>query len=86
MDEQLRRLITAIFDQHVEPVIDCESCAQHFCRLADLVRAGAPVHELLPEVEQHLACCAECSEEFQALLTMIAAQNAETVTKKDDPT
>jgi hypothetical protein len=76
VDDQIRKLITAIFGQHADDSpIDCDQCAQHFCRLADLVRAGAPVAELLPEVQRHLDCCSECTEEFQALLTMIEAQN-----------
>ncbi len=77
VNEELHRLIACIFDQHIdEDTIDCEQCEQHFCRLAELVQAGADVHVLLPEVEHHLACCPECNEEFQALLTMIAAQNS----------
>ncbi|MDZ4770426.1 MAG: hypothetical protein SGJ24_14975 [Chloroflexota bacterium] len=83
MDEQIRKLISGIFTQHADDSeMDCESCGQHFCRLADLVRQGAAIELLLPEVEHHLACCAECTEEFQALLTMIAAQNTELVSKE----
>ncbi len=75
MDE-LKKLIECIFDQHIDAdLLDCETCGAHFHRLADLVANGAQVQQLLPEVEQHLACCSECTEEFQALLSIIIAEN-----------
>lgn len=77
MDEQLHKLIACIFDQHADNnPIDCETCSIHFHRLAELVAAGASVTELLPEVQQHLDCCLECNEEFQALLSIIVAENS----------
>lgn len=81
VDDQLHKLIACIFDQHADnDPIDCETCGLQFHRLAELVASGASVHELLPEVQQHLACCSECSEEFHALLSIIVAQNKGLVT------
>lgn len=81
MDEQLHKLIANIFDQHADrDTMDCETCGLHFHRLAEMVASGASVDQLLPEVQNHLSCCEECSEEFQALLCIIVAQNKGLVT------
>ncbi|MBK8024677.1 MAG: hypothetical protein IPK19_25445 [Chloroflexi bacterium] len=81
MDEQLHKLIACIFDQHADSnPIDCETCGLHFHHLADLVARGASVNQLLPEVQQHLDCCPECNEEFQALMSIIIAENRGLVT------
>lgn len=75
MDEQLRKLIDCIFDAHVDATIDCETCSLQFNCLADLVAEGADPRELLPAVEEHLMCCPDCREEYNALLTIIRAEN-----------
>ena len=74
-DERIKRLITAIFTVHQETSIDCETCAQQFDCLVELVSRGANLRELLPAVEEHLDCCADCREEFDALMAIIHAEN-----------
>lgn len=75
MDDQLRKLINCIFDAHLDAIIDCETCGAQFNCLAEMVAGGANLHELLPAVEEHLACCLDCREEYNALLAIIRAEN-----------
>jgi hypothetical protein len=76
VDAQLKHLILSIFEDHRDGGIDCETCSQKLASLAELVANGAKLHELLPAVEEHLQCCAECNEEYQALLSIIIAENS----------
>jgi hypothetical protein len=74
VDEQLQKLIKAIFDEHQDGGIDCETCSQQLNCLAELVATGAELRQLLPAVEAHLRCCEDCREEYQALLCILRAE------------
>jgi predicted anti-sigma-YlaC factor YlaD len=74
VDEQLHKLIIAIFDDHQENCIDCDTCCQQLNYLAELVASGAEVRQLLPAVEEHLTYCADCREEYQALICIMQAE------------
>ena len=86
-DERLKRLLSAIFTVHqAEDPLDCEMCAQQLDCLADLANSGANVGELLPAVEEHLRCCADCREEFEALTAIIRAESSGMLaTQQDQP-
>jgi hypothetical protein len=73
-DERLQRLIEAIFDAHQDGGMDCDTCASQFECLAEQVTRGANLRDLLPAVEEHLRCCPDCREEFQALASIIRAE------------
>jgi hypothetical protein len=75
-EEQLHRLLRFILSAHEDEPIDCEACAAQFECLAEQVARGVDIRVLLPQVEEHLACCADCREEFQALVAIIQAENA----------
>jgi predicted anti-sigma-YlaC factor YlaD len=75
VDDQLRKLINCIYDAHLDAIIDCETCSTQWNCLAEMVAGGADPHELLPAVEEHLACCSDCREEYEALLAIIRAEN-----------
>lgn len=47
--------------------IDCDECLMRVSEFAESQLAGKPVSETLAAVEQHLAICVECREEFDAL-------------------
>jgi hypothetical protein len=83
VDEQLHKLINAIFSDHQDICIDCETCSQQLNCLAEMVAAGVEVQELLPAVEDHLRCCADCREEYQALLCIMRAELNGQATKLD---
>lgn len=73
-DEQICKLITAIFAVHQSETIDCETCSAQFECLVDMVNSGVQMRDMLPAVEEHLRCCPDCNEEYQALLTIIRAE------------
>ncbi len=75
VDEKLRTLINCIFDTHVDGDISCEECCKQFNCLVDLVANGAEPNQLLPAVQQHISCCKDCREEYQALLSIVVAEN-----------
>ena len=75
MDDQLRKLVDCIFDAHLDTIIDCETCGSQFNCFAELVASGADARDLLPAVEEHLVCCPDCREEYEALLAIIRAEN-----------
>jgi hypothetical protein len=75
-DERLKKLVTAIFDVHqFDDNIDCQICSEQFDCLVELVMSGANLRELLPAVEEHIRCCNDCHEEFEALVAIIRAEN-----------
>jgi hypothetical protein len=73
-DEQLRKIIDCIFVAHQDDQMDCEICNSQFECLAEKVAAGANLHDLWPEIEAHLSCCRDCSEEFQAIVCILRAE------------
>jgi len=75
VNERLHKLIEFIFEEHEDHSgIDCETCVEQFTHLSELVARGAKLHDLMPAVEQHLACCAECREHYEGLLSIIKAE------------
>lgn len=80
MDDRLQKLVQFIFEEHHDPSgLNCDSCEEQFAHLTELVAQGANLHDLMPAVEAHLACCHECREQYQALLCIIRADFAGTL-------
>jgi uncharacterized protein with PIN domain len=52
---------------------NCSECLQHVSEFAECQLARKPVAEVLASVEQHLALCPECREEYQALMKILKA-------------
>ena len=71
---QLRKLIEAMIIAHRDDQMDCEMCNMNLDCLAEQVALGANLHDLLPAMEAHLACCQDCAEEFQALVCILRAE------------
>ena len=76
MSRNIHALVSSIFTVHLDGDVDCDGCCCQLDCLAELVATGAEWHALLPAVEAHLKCCADCREEFEALVAIIRAQNA----------
>jgi predicted anti-sigma-YlaC factor YlaD len=53
--------------------IGCDECYAQLDRFAELVLAGMDAAAALPLVEDHLARCHDCREEFEALLAALQA-------------
>ena len=56
-----------------EREFDCGECLQHVSEFAEAQLAARPVGEVIAKVEQHLALCPECREEYEALRKILAA-------------
>lgn len=61
--EGLLRLIGLTKDEE----IDCDECLLHVAEFAEQELAGRSIPEGLEAVGHHLAVCAECREEYEAL-------------------
>lgn len=64
--EQVLRIVRRISITR-DRELDCSGCAQHISEFAESRQAGRPTDGVLADVEQHLAICPHCREEYQAL-------------------
>ena len=53
--------------------LNCSECLQHVSEFAEYQLANKPVGEVIAKVEQHLALCPECREEYEALIKILKA-------------
>lgn len=68
----LKKLLRAAARARPEE-IGCAACFEALDRFAEMVRAGRPAAEVMPLVEEHLERCADCREEYEALLDALQA-------------
>jgi hypothetical protein len=68
----LMRLIGLTKDEE----IDCERCLALVAEFAERELAGRSIPAGLEAVAHHLSICAECREEFEALLQALQAMDA----------
>lgn len=73
--DHFNKLLQCILAAHVDEEMSCAACADQFDCLAEQVAMGADMHVLLPAVEKHLSCCPDCREEFEALVSIIRAED-----------
>jgi hypothetical protein len=59
-----------------EDEIDCERCLALVAEFAERVLAGRSIPAGQEAVAQHLSICAECCEEYEALLRALKAMDA----------
>jgi len=52
---------------------NCSECLQHVSEFAECQLVNKPVGEIISKVEQHLALCPECREEYEALIKILQA-------------
>jgi len=52
---------------------NCGECLQRVSEFAECRLANQPVGEVIAKVEQHLALCPECREEYEALIRILRA-------------
>ena len=55
--------------------IDCDQCLSQVAEFAEHALAGRSMPEGLRAVEHHLAICAECREEYEALKEALRHMN-----------
>lgn len=71
--QQLQAL-TQVLSQTRDREYTCSEYQAHTGELAERRLAGLPAGEPLAPVEQHLALCSQCREEFDALLAILSQQ------------
>ncbi len=70
--DRLRALVGSIMTARPDE-IGCAECSEHMARFADTVMAGALAVAVMPLVQDHLARCRDCREEYEALLVAVGS-------------
>jgi hypothetical protein len=68
LKEMLRGIVSTRPDE-----IDCDECFEQLDRFAEMTLAGKNAAAAIPLVQDHLTRCADCREEFEALLAALRA-------------
>ncbi len=78
MEEQLSAFFHYLLTEPCENSVDmdCNDCCEYMSELAEQVAAGRPLRELMPDLAAHLHCYPCVREEFQALTTILQAEQA----------
>jgi uncharacterized protein with PIN domain len=71
--EQLAQMVRMVATTRPDE-IGCEECYEQLDRFAELALAGRNAAEAMPLVQDHLARCGDCREEFEALLAALQAE------------
>lgn len=69
---EIERLL-GLIGRTEEVEIDCDQCLSLVAEYAEKALAGEPISAVLTAVEQHLAVCSECREEYEALQRALEA-------------
>jgi hypothetical protein len=67
-----RALIQEIAEAR-EVEIGCDECFEELDRFVEMRLSGLDAARAMPLVQEHLAICGECREEFEALLLALRA-------------
>ena len=68
--EMMKSMVRSILSTR-EDEIDCDRCFELLDEFVDVVLDGKNAAEAMPLVQHHLDHCADCREEFEALLTAL---------------
>lgn len=71
LDEQRLTDLLRLLEQTEENELNCDGCLAAVAKYAECELAGKTPDEALHQVSQHLAICADCREEYAALLNAI---------------
>ena len=83
--DMLKRMVCAIITTHVTE-ISCEDCFQHIEYFAELTLCDGGARcarAVLPLVDDHMRHCADCREEFEALLAALRTAASPSVQQAD---
>jgi hypothetical protein len=65
--QMVKRLVRAVMTTRSDE-IGCEECFEQLDRFVEMKLAGKNAAEAMPLVQDHLDLCADCREEFEALV------------------
>jgi hypothetical protein len=68
--EMLKQMARGVMTTHPDE-ISCQECFEQVDAFVELTLAGRNAAEAMPLVQDHLQRCADCHEEFEALLTAL---------------
>jgi hypothetical protein len=68
----IKRIVCQVITTHLDE-ISCEECFKRVGRFAELMLSGQDASTTMPSVHDHLETCADCREEFEALLSALSA-------------
>ncbi len=76
LDEQLSTFFHYLLTEPCQDTVDmdCNDCCEYLSQLAEQVAAGTSLRELMPDLAEHLHCYPCVKEEFQALITVLRAE------------
>ena len=70
--ERFRAMVRGIMTARPEE-IGCAESSEYMARFVEMVRAGVNAGAVMPLVQDHLARCRDCREEYEALLVAVRA-------------
>jgi hypothetical protein len=70
--DRLREVVRGIMTARPDE-IGCAECSEHMARFVEMMRAGVQACAVMPLVQDHLARCRDCREEYEALLVSVRA-------------
>lgn len=59
--------------------MDCNDHCENMACLAERAASGAPLEEILPELQHYLGYWRDCREEFMALVAVLKAEMSQTM-------
>ena len=75
VSEQLKRLIECLNTVTTDEIdCDCGHANINFDCLAEMAVEGVDIHTILPDVATHIEHCADCREEYEALVSILVAE------------
>jgi hypothetical protein len=74
---QIKKLLRDVLNTRPDE-IGCQECLEQLDRFVEMTLAGLDAPSALPLVQHHLEQCSSCREEFEALLTVVAALGRQT--------
>ena len=72
--DSVRQMVDGILSTRTDE-IGCDECFERMGIFAELTLAGMKAEEAMPLVQDHLQRCADCREEYEALLVAIQASD-----------
>ncbi len=72
--ESITRMVRNVLSARPDE-IGCDECLEQLDRFVELTLAGKDAGEAMPLVQDHLERCADCREEYEALLTVLRSLN-----------
>lgn len=75
-DRDIRNTIKSIFAASKNEA-NCEECFEELDKFVEMVEAGEDVTKILPRVEAHLGWCLDCSEQYEALVSLLRSEAAQ---------